>query len=70
MSQHLTLVPARWHTRYTEPHATRGTWTCPPLCHASRVDAEARVAGLTRLAGPDAAARRTWTVRCDGACQR
>ena len=61
----------RWHTRYTEPHPDHGTWTSPPLCHATRTDAEDRIAGVTALAGRGAASRRTWTVgRCDGTCGR
>lgn len=62
---------SRFHTRYSEPHSIHGTWTSPPLCHPDPVTARGYVAGLTRLAGPDAAARRSWTVSpCDGTCER
>jgi hypothetical protein len=62
MAQPLTLVPERVHLSYTEPHSTRGTWTSPPSCLPDRATAEDVRDGITALAGPSAAARRTWTI--------
>jgi hypothetical protein len=62
VAHHLTLVPERVHLSYTEPHSTRGTWTPVPRCLPHQATTEVIRDGITALAGPDAAARRTWTL--------
>lgn len=61
MAHPLTRVLERAHLSYTEPHALRGTWTSPLRCLPDRAAADVQDA-VTALAGPDAAARRTWTI--------
>jgi len=59
----LSSLPAgRVHLAYREPHPTRGTSTCPPRCLPDRAAAEQLRDAITVLAGPDARARRTWTI--------
>jgi hypothetical protein len=70
MSQHLTLVSERCHLVFTEPHSIHGSWTSPPRCLPDRAAAEEHRDSTTVLAGPSAAARRTWTIgpcSCGGA---
>ncbi|MGH3589018.1 MAG: hypothetical protein ACRDQ0_22140 [Pseudonocardia sp.] len=60
-----TLPPrgtGRAHLAYTDPHPIHGTWTCTPRCLPDRGTAEVVQDGITALAGPDARARRTWTI--------
>jgi hypothetical protein len=69
----LTMLPGAerpYHVQWTETRA--GVfWTSPPQCVPSAEDARGIVRATTRLAGPAAAAGRTWTLRrCDGTCTR
>lgn len=69
MAPDITPAPTRFHACYSEPHALLGIWTSPPTCLPSDAAARAFVDSTTRLAGPDAAARRSWAISpCDGTC--
>ena len=58
----MTGLAQRVHLTYTEPSG----WTCPPRCLPSVAAADQLRKAITALAGPDAAARRTWSIRpCD-----
>jgi hypothetical protein len=70
MGHPLTLVPDRVHLTYAEPHSMRATWTSPPRCLPDRAAAEEHRDSTTVLAGPSAAARRSWSITsctCGGA---
>jgi hypothetical protein len=62
----LSPLPARRvNLAYRESHTIHGTWTSPPRRLPDRAAAEQLQDAITVLAGPDARARRTWTI---GAC--
>lgn len=56
-------LPPRVHISYSEP---ADGWTRPPLHLGSVAEAEQHIAGMMRLAGPDSARRRKWSISsCD-----
>lgn len=62
--------PGRHHVHYSEDGAA-AVWNSLLRCHDDLDSAKSYVRALTRLAGPAAASRRTWTItRCDGTCNR